>query len=141
MDMLERIKQMKQDRLLQEELIVVYQELDKESGFTTWDEIKSKYNISPLVYDRFLVLCDDWLKSCLKMACKKIAFPKDVVDYAEWTIKVKKEESTNTMNVPWSIFVVSLRVDQRSYLQRSFNQHMPIDLCMLDIIETIHCKK
>lgn len=50
-DMLERIKQMKQDRLLQEELIVVYQELDKESGFSTWDEIKSNYNISPLVYD------------------------------------------------------------------------------------------
>ena len=141
MDMLERIKQMKQDRLLQEELIVVYQELDKESGFSTWDEIKSKYNISPLVYDRFLVLCDDWLKSRLQVACKKIAFPKDVVEYAEWTIKVKKEESANTMNVPWSIFVVSLRVEQRSYLQRHFNQHIPIDLCVLDNTETTHCKK
>ena len=45
------------------------------------------------------------------------------------------------MNVPWSIFVVSLRVEQRSYLQHHFNQHMPIDLCVLDNTETPHCKK
>lgn len=135
-DMYDRIKQLKQDKLIQDALLEGFNALNTSSPCEDWEAIVSKYNINDAVYKTILTLCEEWLKSSLKRGKKKMAFPEEAVKYMQWAVHLQKE-NIESLDLPWSIYVVSLQMEGNLYLKRHFNNKMPIGLCVLDL--TKHC--
>lgn len=74
-DMAERIKQLKQDKIVQEQLLIEFNTMNKDKQCQNWKELASTYNINKVVYGTILQLCDEWIKSKLVVGSKKINFP------------------------------------------------------------------
>ena len=74
-DMAERIKQLKQDKIVQEQLLIEFNTMNKDKQSQNWKELASTYNINKVVYGTILQLCDEWIKSKLVVGSKKIDFP------------------------------------------------------------------
>lgn len=131
-DMYDRIKQLKQDKLIQDALIEGFNVLNESSPCKDWEEVVNVYNINDAIYTTILTLCEDWLKSNLKRGTKKMNFPEKAVEYMQWVVHLQKEK-IESRDLPWSIYVVSLQMEGNLYLKRHFNRSTPIGLCVLDL--------
>ena len=134
-DMADHVKQLKQDKILQDALLTQFSTLDKDKQCRNWDELTTTYNINHVVYSLLLRLCDDWIKSKLQVGSKKIDFPIEATKYVEWNISLSKERSTVSLDLPWHIYTVSLPIEGSGYLKRHFDKPIPIGLCVLDNTE------
>ena len=137
-DMYDRIKQLKQDKLIQDALLEGFNALNTSSPCKDWDEVVSVYNINDAVYKTILTLCEEWLKSSLKRGKKKMAFPDEAVKYMQWAVQLQKEH-IESLDVPWSIYVVSLEMEGNLYMKRHFDNKFPIGLCVLDLTKHWGC--
>ena len=140
-DMAERIKQLKQDKIVQEQLLIEFNTMNKDKQCQNWKELASTYNINKVVYGTILQLCDEWIKSKLVVGSKKIDFPVAATRYIEWNITLCKERSTTSLNLPLSIYVVSLTFDGSLYLKRHLSDPVSIGLCVLDCTEDLERQK
>ena len=131
-DMYDRIKQLKQDKLIQEALVEGFNNLNASSPCKDWEEVVCMYNINDAVYKTILMLCEEWLKSSLKRGINKMAFPDEAIKYMQWVVHLQKEK-IESRDLPWSIYVVSLQMEGNLYLKRHFNNEMPIGLCVIDL--------
>ena len=59
-DMAERIKQLKQDKIVQEQLLIEFNTMNKDKQCQNWKELAFTYNINKVVYGTILQLCDDF---------------------------------------------------------------------------------
>lgn len=134
-DMPEYVKQLKQDKIIQDALLTEFNGLDKDKQCQNWEELTTTFNINHVVYSLLLKLCDAWIKSKLQVGSKKIDFPIEARKYVEWNISLSKERSTLSLDLPWHIYVVSLPIEGSGYLERHFNNPIPIGLCVLDNTE------
>ena len=137
MDMADRIKQLKQDRIIQDALLIEFNKFDIENPCKDWEELANKYNINNVVYSQFLKLCDTWLTSHLKRGTKKVEFLEEAIKYIEWTINLAREK-VDSINLPWCVCVVNLQMEERTYLQRHFNSPISIGLSVLDLTTRLH---
>ena len=112
-DMAERIKQLKQDKIIQDALLTEFNTLNKDKQCPNWLEAIATYNINEVVYSILLQLCDMWIKSKLQVGLKKMEFPIEARQYVEWIINLSKEHTTLPMDVSLYIFTISLRFDTR----------------------------
>ncbi|MCO5570655.1 hypothetical protein L7F22_024382 [Adiantum nelumboides] len=107
MDMLERIKQLKQDHIIQDVLLEEFNSPNEDAKWNTWEDLVLMYNINNAGYMKFLELCDIWIKTHLKRGIKNIDFPESARKYVEWTINLHKEKVKAT-DVPWRVYVNAL---------------------------------
>ena len=133
----ERIKQLKQDKIIQDALLVEFNSVNKDKQCQDWAELTTTYSINEVVYSVVLKLCDAWLKSKLTIGSKKMDFPAEARQYVEWNVSLSKESSTLSYNLPWRIYAVSLPFDGSYYLKRYLNNPAPIGLCVLDNTEDL----
>ena len=131
-DMYDRIKQLKQDKLIQDALIEGFNVLNESSPCTDWKEVETMYSINDAIYTTILTMCEDWIKSKLKRGTKKMNFPENAVEYMRWAVRLQKAKN-ESRDFPWSIYVVSLQMEGNLYLKRHFNNEFPIGLCVLDL--------
>ncbi|RYA37509.1 hypothetical protein, partial [Enterobacter cloacae complex sp. GF14B] len=134
--MYDRIKQLKQDKLIQDALFEGFNNLNESSPCKDSEEVVKIYNINDVVYKTLLMLCEECLRSSLKCGTKKMAFPNGARKYMQWAIHLQKEK-TEPRDLPWSIYVVSLQMEGNLYLMRHFNNKVPIGLCVLDMTKNV----
>ena len=87
----ECIKQLKQDKIIQDALLVEFNSVNKDKQCQDWAELTTTYNINEVVYSVVLKLCDAWLKSKLQVGSKKMDFPAEARQYVEWNFSLSKE--------------------------------------------------
>ena len=133
-DMYDRVKQLKQDKLVQEAVLEGFNNLNASSPCKDWEEVVRMYDINDAVYKTILTLCEEWIRSSLKRGTKKIAFPEEAMKYMQWAVHLQQEK-VEPIDLPWSIYVVSLQMEGNLYLKRHFNNEIPIGLCVLDLIK------
>ena len=134
-DMPERVMQLKQDKIIQDALLLEFNTQNKDKQCQNWQEVTTTYNINNVVYSVILKLCEVWVKSKLQVGSKKIDFPAEVTQYVGWNISLSKELSTLSLDVPWCIYAVNLPFDGSYYLKRHMINPIPIGLCVLDNTE------
>ena len=131
------IKQLKQDKIIQDACLTEFNTLNKDKQCPNWSEAIATYNINEVVYSVLLQLCDMWIKSKLQVGLKKMDFPIEARQYVEWIVNLSKERTTLSMDVSWCIYAVNLPFDKSYYLKRHLNNPISIGLCVLDNIEDL----
>ena len=66
-NMTKRIKQLKQNKIIQDALLVDFNTLGKEKQCQNRQELTTTYNINDVVYSVLLKLCNGWIKSKLQV--------------------------------------------------------------------------
>lgn len=134
-DMAEFVRQLKQDNIIQEELLKVFKEVDKETDFQSWSQIVDDLKIDDHVYNVLLKMCELWINAKLAASKATPQFPLEARAYIDWIIKLRKVQFTTSVDAPWKIHAVSLHMEGKFFLHRYYQHPTSVGLCILDSTE------
>ena len=134
-DMAEFVRQLKQDNIIQEELLKVFKEVDKETDFQSWSQIVDDLKIDDHVYNVLLKMCELWINAKLAASKATTQFPLEARAYIDWIIKLRKVQFTTSIDAPWKIHAVSLHMEGKFFLHRYYQRPTSLGLCILDSTE------
>ena len=131
-DMAELVKQLKQDNIIQDELMKVFNEADKTKNFKSWPEIVKEYNIDDHVYQVIIQMCDVWINA--KLAASKVTpqFPLEERAYIDWITSLSKAQVSTINDFPWKVHAVNIHMEGKDFLKRYYKNPISIGLCILD---------
>ena len=96
-DMSQQAMGIKQERVLKDELIKVFNKRNQSKKFQTWDDIASYYNIGLEVYQCLHGCCETWLREKLQIGKTTPKFPQATIRYVEWIISGKEGTSIKVL--------------------------------------------
>ena len=134
-DMAEFVRQLKQDKIIQDELMKVFREVDKDKNFQSWAQILLLYDIKDHVYNALLKMCESWIKDKLAASKATPQFPLKARAYIEWITNLSKDQLSSTLDLPWKVHTVNLHIEGEFFLKRYYENPISIGLCIIDSTE------
>ncbi|KAI5064418.1 hypothetical protein GOP47_0021088 [Adiantum capillus-veneris] len=133
-DMETRAKQIKQDRVLREELVTLFNGFVKESGSSlkTWEKLANDYGANDEVYAKILGVCSDWVSKKLTRGADAGPLPSVAKDIVSFLIGKKKNPLQSTTRLPWYVYVVGCSLETFDPMHNAYRDPVTIGVVVLD---------
>ena len=112
------VKQLKQDKIIQNKLMKVFKKANQDKNFQNWIEIINFYKIDDNVYHILLKMCDSWIKEKIVASKATPPFPLEARSYITWITQLNKAKLNTTPNMPWRIHAVNIHKEGKILLKK-----------------------
>lgn len=133
-DMETKAKQIKQDRVLHEELVSLFNASIPTSngGMKNWEDLVAEYEITNEVYTKILGVCIDWVSKKLTRGADAGPLPSGAKDVVNFLIGKKQDPLHSSTSLPWQVYVVGCNLEAFDLIHNVYKDPITIGVVVLD---------
>ncbi|MCO5586460.1 hypothetical protein L7F22_040400 [Adiantum nelumboides] len=133
-DMETRAKQIKQDRVLKEELVSLFNAsiANTNGALKTWEELVIDFDITEDAYSKILGVCSDWMQKKLTRGADAGPLPNGAKDIVTFFLRKKENPHESSSTLPWRVYVVGFNLEALELIHNVYKDPITIGVVVLD---------
>ncbi|MCO5586769.1 hypothetical protein L7F22_040711 [Adiantum nelumboides] len=133
-DMETRAKQIKQDRVLKEELVSLFNAsiANTNGALKTWEELVIDFDITEDAYSKILGVCSDWVQKKLTRGADAGPLPNGAKDIVTFFLRKKENPHESSSTLPWRVYVVGCNLEALELIHNVYKDPITIGVVVLD---------
>ena len=133
-DMETRAKQIKQDRVLKEELVSLFNAsiTNNNGALKTWEELVIDFDITEDAYSKILGVCSDWVQKKLTRGADAGPLPNGAKDIVTFFLRKKENPHESSSTLPWRVYVVGCNLEALELIHNVYKDPITIGVVVLD---------
>ncbi|MCO5603593.1 hypothetical protein L7F22_057744 [Adiantum nelumboides] len=133
-DMETRAKQIKQDRVLKEELVSLFNAsiANTNGALKTWEELVIDFDITEDAYSKILGVCSDWVQKKLTRGADAGPLPNGAKDIVTFFLRKKENPHESYSTLPWRVYVVGCNLEALELIHNVYKDPITIGVVVLD---------
>ncbi|MCO5585911.1 hypothetical protein L7F22_039845 [Adiantum nelumboides] len=133
-DMETRAKQIKQDRVLKEELVSLFNAsiANTNGALKTWEELVIDFDITEDPYSKILGVCSDWVQKKLTRGADAGPLPNGAKDIVTFFLRKKENPHEYSSTLPWRVYVVGCNIEALELIHNVYKDPITIGVVVLD---------